>query len=177
MSLLEDRDNWRVLQAWIIRTLHQRVYEEWLELAVLSGELNLPAYESLPEIYQDVRWMPRGWDWVDPVKEVAAAKAAVRCGFMTVADVIAAKGDDIEDVFRQRRREIDLAADYKLVLETDPAQVDDKGIAQSNDPVEETDTGTDASGNPATGGAGPTQPDAGADGADNADGNDTQPKE
>lgn len=162
LSLTEDRDNWRILQAWLIRRFHQRVYEAWLEMAVLSNVLNLPAFESMPEMYQDVRWMPRGWDWVDPLKEVAAAKAAVRGGFITVADVIAAKGGDIEDVFRQRRRELDLAADYDLVFDTDAAQVDGKGVVQAADPVEETDTGLDENGDPLPGGAGPKQDDAAA---------------
>jgi lambda family phage portal protein len=160
LALTEDRDNWRVLQAWLIRRFHQRVYEAWLEMAVLSNVLNLPAFESSPEIYQDVRWMPRGWDWVDPLKEVAAAKAAVRAGFITNADVIAAKGGDVEDVYKQRRRELDLAADYDLVHDTDPAQVDDKGIVQQLDPVQETDTGLDADGAPVEGGDGPAQDDA-----------------
>ena len=160
MSLLDDRDNWRVLQQWMIRSFHQKVYEAWLEMAVLSGTLDLPAFESAPEVYQDIRWMPRGWEWVDPAKEVAAAKAAVRCGFMNVADEIAAKGGDIEDVFKQRRRELDLAATYDLILETDPAQVDDKGVVQPLSPVAETDTCLDENGNPLAGGQGPTQDDA-----------------
>ena len=79
----------------------------------------------------------------------------MRCGFMTVADVIAAKGGDIEDVFKQRRRELDLAADYNLVLESDPAQVDNKGMAQAADPAQETDTGLDENGDPLTGGVAP----------------------
>jgi lambda family phage portal protein len=132
LALLDDRDNWRVLQAWLIRQFHQKVYEAWLEMAVLANVLALPAFEQAPEMYQAVRWMPRGWDWVDPAKEVSALKAAVRCGFMTVADVIAAKGGDIEDVFRQRRQEIDLAEEYELVLETDPGQVTDKGELQGD---------------------------------------------
>lgn len=175
LSLTEDRDNWRILQAWLIRQFHQRIYEAWLEMAVLSNTLDLPAYESMPEIYQAVRWMPRGWDWVDPLKEVMAAKLAVRSGFTTQSDVIAAKGGDIEDVFKQRRREIDLAAQYDLVLETDPAQTDDKGVAQQVNPVMETDTGLDAEGDPQTGGDEPMQEDSaggedsGGDGTDGGD--------
>jgi len=175
LALLDDRDQYRVLQAWIIRTFHQHVFEAWLELAVLANVLPLPAYESTPEIYHNVRWMPRGWAWVDPAKEVAAAKAAVRAGFKTVADVIAETGGDIEDVFRNRRRELDLAAEYDLVLDSDPAQVNDKGIVQPLSPVEETNTGLDGDGNPIEGGAGPKQGDAsssdaasgGSDGSDN----------
>jgi lambda family phage portal protein len=160
LALTEDRDHWRVLQAWLIRRFHQRVFEAWLDMAVLAGVLNLPAYESAPEIYQAVKWSPRGWDWIDPLKEIAAYKAAVRAGFMTVDDVIAAKGGDVEDTFKNRRRELDLAADYALVLDTDPAQVDNKGIVQPLDPLQETDTGLDADGDPLPGGEGPKQDDA-----------------
>lgn len=158
LAQLSERDMWRVMQAWLIRTFHQRVYEAWLELAVLSDVLPLPGYEAAPEIYQAVRWMPRGWDWVDPIKEVAAAKAAVRSGFQTVADVIAGKGGDIEDVFRQRQREIELAAQYGLTLETDPAMVDEKGVAQT---VEPGDAGVSAGeGEEAAPGKKPKQEDA-----------------
>lgn len=168
LAKTEERDNWRILQAWLIRVFHQRVYEAWLEMAVLSNTLNLPAFETVPEIYQAVRWSPRGWDWIDPVKEVAAYKAAVRGGFITVDDVIAAKGGDIEDTFKRRRRELDLAADYDLVLDTDPAQVDNKGVVQGMDPVGETDTGLDADGNPLPGGQRPEQDDADGAGVESA---------
>lgn len=130
MGLLDDRDNWRVLQQWLIGALHQEVFEAWTEMAVLSNALDLPAYETLPELYHAVRWMPRGWDWVDPLKEVTAAKAAVRAGYMSMADVIAAKGGDYEDIFRQLKRERDLAKEYGLVFDSDPAQVNDKGAEQ-----------------------------------------------
>ncbi len=130
LALLDDRDQWRTLQAWLIEAFCQPVFEAWLQLAVLSGELNLPAYESSPELYEAVRWMPRGWEWVDPQREVEAAKTAVRCGFVTVAEVIAAKGGDWEDVFAQRKREREMANDCGLVLDTDPTQVNDKGAEQ-----------------------------------------------
>lgn len=155
LALTEDRDHYRVLQAWLIRRFHQRVFERWLDMAVLAGELDLPGYESAPEIYQAVRWSPRGWDWVDPLKEVAAYKAAVRAGFMTVDDVIAAKGGDVEETYKHRRRELDLAAEYDLVHDTDPAQVNDKGAVQAPagaDGAAEGDEGADGGvpGEPAT---------------------------
>lgn len=135
MGLLDDRDSWRVLQQWLIAALHQQVFEAWLYMAVMSGALDLPAYETLPDIYHSLRWKPRGWDWVDPAKEVAAAKAAVRAGFMSSDDVIAAKGGDVEDVYRQLDVEHKLAAKYGLVLDTDPKQVNDKGAEQGAAPA------------------------------------------
>jgi lambda family phage portal protein len=127
LALLDDRDNWRVLQDWLVQDFCQPVFEAWLEMAVLSGELTLPAYWDDSSLYTEPRWLTRGWSYVDPLKEVMADKMRVRSGFSTVADVIAAQGGDFEDVFAQRRRELDLAKEFDLVLDTDPALVDEKG--------------------------------------------------
>lgn len=132
LALLDDRDNWRVLQSWLIENFHRPVFEEWLDLAVLSGELDLPGYEANPEAFRAVRWIPRGWQWVDPAKEMAAYKDAVRCGFTTVSDVIAQQGGDIEDVMQTRQRELQMAKDMDLVFDTDPGAVDNKGANQAD---------------------------------------------
>ena len=80
-----------------------------------------------PETYQNVRWMPRGWAWVDPQKEVDAYKAAEMAGYITKAEIISENGGDIEDVFTQRRRELDMAEQLQLYFDTtsqqQPAQV------------------------------------------------------
>lgn len=127
LALLDDRDQWRALQSWLIKNFHQRVFEEWLDMAVLSGALDLPGYEINPEQYRAVKWLPRGWSWVDPAKEVAAYKEAVRCGFMTQTEVVAQMGCDIEEMMMQRKREVEMAAELELVFDTDPAEVDAKG--------------------------------------------------
>jgi lambda family phage portal protein len=128
LSLLEERDNWRMLQRWLTENLHQRVFEQWLELAVLSGALNLPVYEADPERFRQVRWMYRGWAYVDPQKEIAAYKEAEMAGYTTKAEIIAQNGGDIEEIFRQRRRELDLADELGLSFDT------------SNQPEAETET-------------------------------------
>ncbi len=137
LALLDDRDNWRVLQSWLIENFHRPVFEEWLDLAVLSGELDLPGYESNREPFQSVRWIPRGWQWVDPAKEMAAYKEAVRCGFTTMSDVIAQQGGDIEDVMQTRQRELEMAESMGLVFDTDPHETDGKGAQQSVDVAED----------------------------------------
>ena len=64
--------------------------------------------------------MPRGWAWVDPAKEVEAYKEAVRCGFKTLAEVVAEQGGDLEELMQGRRQELDVAADLDLKFDTDP---------------------------------------------------------
>jgi lambda family phage portal protein len=119
-ALLQDRDNWRVIQAWIIRAFHQKILESWMDMAVLAGELSLADYELQPALYQSVKWMPRGWAWVDPLKEVEALTKAVRSGFMTQAEVIAQSGGDVDELIAQRKREVELAKQNDLKFESDP---------------------------------------------------------
>ncbi len=130
LALLDDRDNYKVLQNWLISNFHQPLFEEWLDLAVLSGEIQIRDYELNSIAYKYPKWVTRGWNWIDPAKEVAAAKDAVRNGFRTLGDVISESGSDIEEVFSQRARELDMAAELGLVLDSDPSQVNDKGLAQ-----------------------------------------------
>lgn len=141
LALLDDRDLWRVIQGWLIRNFRQPLHKEWLDRAVYSMAIDIPDYATNRAKYQNARFKPRGWSWVDPAKEVTAYKMAVRNGFMTVSDVIGltAGGQDAEDIFKARREELDMMADMDLVFDSDPAQVNDKGLAQPNAPAEEED--------------------------------------
>lgn len=120
LSLLEDRENWKALQQYMIENFHRPVFEAWLEMAVLSGVLALPAYETAPDRYRMVRFMPRGWAWVDPAKEVDAYKEAVRCGFKTQADVVAEQGGDLEELLLARKAEVERADELELYFDSNP---------------------------------------------------------
>jgi lambda family phage portal protein len=148
LALLDDRDLWRVLQGFVIRNFRQPIHKEWLNAAVMGGEISIPDYYINRKKYHKVRFKPRGWSWIDPAKEVIAYKMAVRCGFMTVGDVIAktADGADLEDIFKARAREMTMMKDLGLVFDTDSSQVTDKGQAQPADPTttESGDSNSDA---------------------------------
>jgi lambda family phage portal protein len=130
LSLIEDRDHWRILQSWLIENFHRRVFNEWLDLAVLSNALALPGYEQQPERFKAARWMPRGWAWVDPAKEVAAYKEAVRCGFKTLADVVAEQGGDLDELLLARQSELAKLDEMGIVVDSDPTQVTGAGQQQ-----------------------------------------------
>jgi len=130
LSLLEDRDQWRILQAWMVENFHRRVFGEWLDLAVLSNAISLPSYEIAPDRYKAVRWMPRGWAWVDPGKEVQAYKEAVRCGFKTLAEVVAEQGGDLDELLVARQAELAMLDQMSIILDTDPSQVTNAGQQQ-----------------------------------------------
>jgi lambda family phage portal protein len=141
LSLLSERDYWRIIQRWLIQNFHQPIFEAWLDMATLSGELDLRGYETSPERFRCVKWMPRGWAWVDPAKEVAAYKEAVRGGMKTLTDIYAEEGKDYEEAVIQRSREVKLAKANGLIFDTD-ASVDryrgsDSGKPDSGQSTEE----------------------------------------
>lgn len=155
MALLDDRDMYRVLQGFIIRNLRVDIHREFLDAGALVGAWKAGAdYFSNPEKYRAARFKPRGWQWIDPSKEVQAYKTAVRNGFMTQGDVIAQTngGADIEDVLKARREELDLATELDLVFDSDPSQVNEKGQVQTepaaeanSDPAESLDPASEPS--------------------------------
>jgi lambda family phage portal protein len=130
VSLIDERDHWRVLQQWLIKGFHQKVFDRWLDLASMSGALTLPNYGSNPRFYQKIRWCCRGWAWVDPQKDVAATKEEIKAGLSTATAAIAEQGKDIQDVLKERRRELDLAKQYELAFDIDPAAAQDAGGEQ-----------------------------------------------
>jgi capsid protein len=129
---LEERENWRALQQYMIRELHQPVYRAWLRAAVGAGDLSLPGYAAAPERYEEAaKWVARGWEWVDPAKEGEAYRAAVRDGFMTRAEVIMSRGGDYQETIQalaEEKRELD---ELGLVLDTDPEKVSAAGLTQA----------------------------------------------
>ena len=131
LELLETRAHYRTLQQYLIETLCQEVYKKWIEMAVMSGNLDLPGYDSEPERYEECKWIPPAAQFVDPQKEAAAYKSLIRSGVMTLSQVIALHGGDFDEQMRQRQREIEMAKELGIVLDTDPSQVSDQGNIQS----------------------------------------------
>ena len=139
LALLDDRDLWRVLQQWWARAFRSRLYEQWLQAAVLSRAITsipVESYALKPEQFTAVAWKFRGWSWVDPAKEVAAYKEAVKAGFMTVSKVITLTGggDDIEDVIAERKRELAMFEEADIDVDTtveEPQELVAKPAAQA----------------------------------------------
>lgn len=134
MAMLDDRDMYRVLQGFFILNLRQDIHREFMDAAALVGAIKVGAdYYSAPAKYQAVRFKPRGWTWIDPTKEVAAYRAAVRAGFMTQGDVIAQTSEDrdFEDLVNERQAETEALEEAGLLFDTDSTMVDDKGVSRS----------------------------------------------
>jgi len=137
LELLETRTHYKTLQQYLIEALCERVYERWMEMAVMAGVLVLPGYDLDPERYEESKWIPPAAQFVDPQKEADAYKSLIRNGIMTLSQVIALHGGDFEEQMRQRAHELALADELGIVLDSDPSQVTSSG-QQQNLPVADT---------------------------------------
>lgn len=122
LSLLDDRDVWRVLQQWWIRSFRLPLHKMWLARAVMARAVDLPVSEYALNMakFEAVKFKPRGWTWVDPTKEVGAFKEGIRGGLTTLTDVIASTGEgrDIEDFIATRKRELQLLEEAGIEVDT-----------------------------------------------------------
>lgn len=113
---LDERDHYRVLQTWQVEHFNGPIYDRWLGNALGLGVVNLPLAKF--DKFARVKWRPRGWAWVDPLKEVKANAEAVKNGMKTMQDVAGeSRGDDVEDIFIQREYERKLADKHGHTLE------------------------------------------------------------
>ena len=94
-GLLEFRRRCEAIQHHIIiHQLCRPLWQAWMQQAVLAGALTLPNYATRRREYQSVKWIPQGWQWVDPLKETEAMKSAIRSGLMSRSEAISANGYD-----------------------------------------------------------------------------------
>jgi lambda family phage portal protein len=106
---LNERDVWKALQVWLIDSFCAPVYSEWLPNAILTGELALPM--SKKDKFDAAVWQGRRWDWVDPEKDVNANVTAIDNCLTSRRRVIAAMGNDPDEIFAELREEKQQLAD------------------------------------------------------------------
>ena len=122
-GLLEFRRRVEALQhGVIVHQLCRPIWQAWMDQAVLEGSLKMPGYSLAAKRrnYQCVKWIPQGWQWVDPLKEADAMKAAIRSGLMSRSEAISANGYDAEDVDREIAADNARADGLGLVFDSDP---------------------------------------------------------
>lgn len=111
---LEERDQWRVKQDWMIAHFLTPVYEAWLWMQLLKNRW-VYGVDDMDKL-SSVRWQARGWSWVDPLKDIKASTEAINAGVKTASEVIAEQGGDIEDIYDQLAYEQSLAKEKGLNL-------------------------------------------------------------
>ncbi len=124
-GLIEFRRQIKCLQHHlIVQQLCQPIATKWLNLAVLSGALDIPDYFDNPSKYHRIEWQPPGWDWVDPLKDVQAEILAMQNNLKARQDIIAKYGLDAEEVDRKIAQ--DKFREQNLNIKMDPSNEPDE---------------------------------------------------
>ncbi|WP_445439294.1 phage portal protein [Citrobacter portucalensis] len=123
-ELVESFEGYNVLQQWFVGQQSRPVYRNWLAMALLSG-VTIPKDVDKKSLYNALYLGPV-MPWIDPGKEAAAWKAIVRGGAGTEAEWTRARGQNPQEVKRQRLRETKFNRENRLVFDSDAAN--DKGV-------------------------------------------------
>jgi lambda family phage portal protein len=115
---LEEREYWMESQTHFIENGGEPVYEAWLRASLLNRALDVP-FDVDRYTDDAVKWEPRRWPWVDPLKDVQANTLLVQNGFETNTAILESMGLDLEEVYETRKREIELADQLGLAFGTD----------------------------------------------------------
>ncbi|EEB56093.1 putative phage portal protein [Wolbachia endosymbiont of Culex quinquefasciatus JHB] len=94
------------------------VWNRWLELAVLCGELRIDE-KVAKAAKEEVKWIPQGFDWVDPLKDQQAQQMAVRNGFKSRSEVVSEMGYDVEEIDQEIAEDQKRADSLNLFFDSD----------------------------------------------------------
>ena len=131
-GMLEFRRRCEMVQHGVlVHQLCRPVWAAWMKQAVLAGALDAPGFArggaARRRQYLAVKWIPQGWQWVDPEKEFKAMLLAIRSGLMSRSEAISAFGYDAEDVDREIAADNQRADDLGLIFDSDPRRTSKDG--------------------------------------------------
>lgn len=136
-GMLEFRRRCEMVQhGVIVHQLCRPVWAAWMKQAVLAGALNAPGFArggaARRRQYLQAKWIPQGWQWVDPEKEFKAMLLAIRAGLMSRSEAISAFGYDAEDVDREIAADNRRADELGLIFDSDPRHTAKDGAAKDD---------------------------------------------
>lgn len=104
VGLLEFRRRAEMLQKYLIEgKLLRPLWARWIEVLDLSGKIEVGG--AAPGDFDGVRFVPPGWQWVDPKNEVEADARAIEVGLKSREEVVAGRGRDIDQLNREIARD------------------------------------------------------------------------
>lgn len=103
VGVLEDRSFYKDIQQFIIESFCQPVFERWLLHCLLENIVALPVTKF--EKFNAASWHPRGFAWVDPLKDVTANIKAIEAKLKSRTRVVAEEGIDIEELADEIEKE------------------------------------------------------------------------
>ena len=150
LALIDGRITFKNWQYCLIEQVLRKVWARFIDRAVMQGILPVDAvkYEENRDHFLQHQWIPPGWPWVDPQKEVDADVAAINAGLTTQTESLAARGRDFDETLQQIEREQMVKADMEARVAAYRASLD---LDQVPEDSQQQDDNTPATGMSADG--------------------------
>ena len=143
---LAEREMWMILQDWLISSFMTPLYEDWLALNLLAGNITFPlSGKAIPaDRYEKFRsasrFQGRRWSWVDPLKEAEGNLKMLEAGLTSRTRLAAEQGEEFDDILDELAAEhvammaagLDEEPEAKAPAEDAPEVLAAKAIAAGN---------------------------------------------
>lgn len=129
---LEDRDFYSVVQTFIIEHMLDPILPLWLSRAMVQVTSKIPP-TRYDIIINSAVFRPRGWEWVDPPKDVKANTEALTTGQTSLARVAAQRGIDRDDLLDEIQEDQKAAKKRGLTLSYNVATTNVTSSTGGND--------------------------------------------
>lgn len=130
-EMVEVAPNYKVMRDYFIAHFMQPIYRRFIDMAVMSGQINVPAGVDAYKC----AWFGVGQPWIDPEKETKADALAVESRFKSRHQIIRERGGDPRQVDEQlkREREQDKANGVEPIVKKPEAPAEEPADANETD--------------------------------------------
>ena len=116
---LEERDAYKNMQGFMLESFVRKVYDLWLASTMEMGAIIVPLREY-DRFSARSEFRGRAWQWVDPQKEMNAAVLGLKNGILSLQDVAANYGKDVEELLAQIQRDKSLMEQFGVKYALEP---------------------------------------------------------
>lgn len=117
-ELVEAQLGYDLVQHEFIDYWCRPVYRNWLDMAIVSGAIKVPADVDPRTVYSAVYQGPV-MPWINPQHEANAWELLVKAGFADEAEVVRARGRNPQELKKSREAEIKANREKGLVFSSD----------------------------------------------------------
>jgi lambda family phage portal protein len=136
---IDERDNWKQIQGWMITDFVTQIFEVWLEMLLLTNRTNLP-YAKFDK-FNAPEWRGRIFDWVDPSKDIDGELKVRSANWKSDRMIVAERFNmELEDLYEQIRDDKKLReqygikdADFKAALSAKPPATESESTAPAQE--------------------------------------------
>ena len=141
-ELVEQSVHYAVLRDYFIERCVRPIWERFVEMAALSGQLDVPEDSINQRSLKKAGFQGPNMPWIDPKKEGEAEMIAVGAGFKSRAQVIRERGGNPQDVFEQIKQEREQEKEAGISFST--SQSTNQGNQNDQNQNDNTNTNADS---------------------------------